>query len=130
MPSARQLRHIGASILDHLRLRFPSGEEAMHYNVLQQLSYLAILFVVIPVLILTGMTMSPGLDAAFPFLTTVFGGRQSARSIHFLCAFLVVGFAIVHVMMVLLSGPLNNVRSMITGWYKIRPEVSPHDRTY
>jgi len=130
MPSARQLRHIGTSILDHLRLRFPSGEEAKHYNVLQRLSYLAILFVIIPVLILTGVTMSPGLDAAFPFLTTVFGGRQSARSIHFLCAFLVVGFAIVHVMMVLLSGPLNNVRSMITGWYKITPEVSPHDRTY
>jgi thiosulfate reductase cytochrome b subunit len=82
IPSARQLRHVGASILDHLRLRFPRGAEARHYNVLQRLSYLGILFVIIPLLILTGVTMSPGLDAAFPFLTSVFGGRQSARSIH------------------------------------------------
>jgi thiosulfate reductase cytochrome b subunit len=128
-PSARQLRGVGNSILDHLRLRFPRGEEAKQYNVLQRISYLAILFIIIPLLILTGMTMSPGLDTAFPVLTSIFGGRQSARSIHFACALLIVAFAVVHVTMVLLSGPWNNMRSMITGWYNIRPEVSPHGRT-
>ena len=97
IPSARQLRHIGSSILDHLRLRFPRGEEARHYNVLQRLSYLVILFIVVPLLILTGLTMSPGLDAAFPFLTDALGGRQTARTIHFICAFTVVCFAIIHV---------------------------------
>lgn len=129
IPSWRQLRHIGASILDHLRLRFPQGEAARHYNVLQRLSYLIILFVVIPLLILTGLTMSPGLDAAFPFLSAVFGGRQTARTIHFICAFLVLGFVIVHVAMVLLSGVFNNLRSMITGWYAIKSETKPHGET-
>jgi thiosulfate reductase cytochrome b subunit len=126
VPSTRQLRHIGGSILDHLRLRFPRGDEARHYNVLQRLSYMLILFIVVPLLILTGLTMSPGLDAALPFLTSLFGGRQTARTIHFLCAFLLVGFAVVHIAMVLLSGLWNNLRSMITGWYAITPEAGPH----
>jgi thiosulfate reductase cytochrome b subunit len=129
VPSSQQLRRVGTSILDHLRLRFPRGEEARRYNVLQRLTYLVILFVVIPLLILTGLTMSPGMDAAFPFLTSLFGGRQSARTIHFICAFLMVGFVIVHVAMVLLSGVWNNIRSMITGWYTIKPEVNPRDQT-
>jgi thiosulfate reductase cytochrome b subunit len=128
IPSFAQLRRIGTSILDHLHFRFARGEEAKHYNVLQRLSYLAIVFVIVPLLILTGVTMSPGLDAAFPFMAALFGGRQSARSIHFLCAWLVVFFAIVHVVMVVLSGPWNNMRSMITGWYRIRPQVSPDGR--
>jgi thiosulfate reductase cytochrome b subunit len=67
--------------------------------------------------------MSPGLDAAFPFLTNALGGRQSARTIHFICAFALVAFAIIHVVMVLLSGVLNNMRSMITGWYAIKRET-------
>jgi thiosulfate reductase cytochrome b subunit len=126
VPSAGQLRHIGTSILDHLRLRFPRGEESRHYNVLQRLTYLVILFILVPLLILTGLTMSPGLDAAFPFLTDALGGRQTARTIHFICAFTLVGFAIIHVVMVLLSGVWNNMRSMITGWYVIKPETHPH----
>lgn len=126
IPSRRQLRRIGTSILDHARLRFPRGEKARRYNVLQRLSYLIILFVVMPLLILTGLTMSPGLDAAFPFLLEVFGGRQTARTIHFICAFCVVGFAVVHIAMVLLSGVWNNVRSMITGWYVIEPGRPDH----
>jgi thiosulfate reductase cytochrome b subunit len=126
IPSARQLHYIRRSILDHLRLRFPCGEEARHYNVLQRLSYLIILFIVVPLLIFTGLTMSPGLDAAFPFLTDALGGRQTARTIHFICAFIVVCFAIIHIMMVLVSGVWNNMRSMITGWYAIKPESHPH----
>jgi len=126
IPSWPQIRHIGTSILDHLRLRFPRGEEAKRYNVLQRLSYLIILFIVLPLLILAGLTMSPGLDAAFPWLTALLGGRQSARTIHFVCAFLITGFAIVHVVMVLVSGFWNNIRSMITGWYRIKPEAVSH----
>jgi thiosulfate reductase cytochrome b subunit len=130
IPSARQLRHVGSSIIDHLRLRFPRGDEARHYNVLQRLSYLLILFIVVPLLVLTGLTMSPGLDAALPFLTDVLGGRQTARTIHFICAFTVVCFAIIHVVMVLLSGIWNNMRSMITGWYVIKPESHPHAQAH
>ncbi len=126
IPSWKQVRHIGSSIADHLRLRFPRGEEAKHYNVLQRLSYLIILFIVLPLLILAGLTMSPGLDAAFPWLAPLLGGRQSARTIHFICALLITGFAIVHVVMVLVSGVWNNIRSMITGWYKIKPEAASH----
>ena len=75
----------------------------------------------LPLVVLTGLTMSPGLDAAFPFLVEVFGGRQSARTIHFLCATGIVLFVIVHVGMVLVSGVWNNMRSMITGRYRIEP---------
>ena len=126
IPTARQLRHIGNAILDHLRLRFPHGEAAKHYNVLQRLSYLIVLLIVVPLLILTGLTMSPGLDAAFPFLTDALGGRQTARTIHFICAFMVACFAIIHIAMVFVSGVGNNMRSMITGWYVIKPETNPH----
>jgi thiosulfate reductase cytochrome b subunit len=129
VPSTHQLRKIGTSVLDHLRLRFPRGEEAKRYNVLQRLSYLFILFIVFPLLIYTGLTMSPGMDSAFPFLSATFGGRQTARTIHFICAFVVLGFVVIHVAMVLLSGVWNNMRSMITGCYEIKPEERPHGET-
>jgi len=128
IPSVSQLRNIGRSVLDHARLRFARGEEARRYNVLQRLAYLIILFVVLPLLVLAGLAMSPGLDAAFPGLTAVFGGRQSARTVHFVCAFILIGFVVVHVLMVLLSGLWNNLRSMITGWYAIGPGQHRHGR--
>lgn len=115
----REWRDIPHSIWQHIRLRFPKGNEARRYNVLQKLAYLAVIFIVIPVMILTGMTMSPGLDARFPFLVPLFGGRQTARTIHFVFAFGLVGFAFIHVAMVVLSGFANNMRSMITGRYVI-----------
>ena len=116
-------RHVLQEIWDHLRLRFPKGEAARRYNVLQKLAYLAVLVVLLPLMVLTGMTMSPSLDAIFPFLLELFGGRQSARSIHFIVASLIVLFFFVHIVMVVLSGTWNNVRSMITGRYAI--EVEP-----
>src|SRR4029079_629073 len=122
LPSGQQLRHIGHSILDHLRLNFGHGEEARHYNVLQKLAYLGVIFVVLPLLILAGLAMSPGVDAAVPWLVPAFGGRQTARTIHFICASLVVLFVLVHVVMVLISGVWNNIRAMITGRYAIVPE--------
>ncbi|MGO4572300.1 cytochrome b/b6 domain-containing protein [Microvirga sp. 2TAF3] len=117
LPNRSQLRHIGQSIWDHMRLRFPTGEEARHYNVLQKIAYLTVVFVLIPLMVLTGLTMSPGVDAAVPQLVTIFGGRQSARTIHFIVASSLVLFVFVHVLMVVLSGPWNNLRSMITGTY-------------
>lgn len=117
--SAREWRDIPHSIWQHIRLRFPKGDEARRYNVLQKITYLAVIFIVIPVMILAGMTMSPGLNARFPFLLTLFGGRQTARTIHFILAFGLVAFAFIHVAMVIVSGFANNMRSMITGRYVI-----------
>lgn len=120
-PTRAQLRTIGHDILEHLRFRFPKGEEARHYNVLQKLAYLAVILVLLPLVVLSGLTMSPGLNAAFPFMLDFFGGRQSARTIHFICATGIVLFVIVHIVMVLVSGLSNNIRSMITGCYRIEP---------
>ncbi|WP_414475477.1 cytochrome b/b6 domain-containing protein [Microvirga sp. M2] len=117
LPSRLQLGTIGHTVREHLLLRFPRGDEARHYNVLQKLTYLAVALVLLPLMVLTGLTMSPGMDAAFPELLTLFGGRQSARTIHFLVASGLVLFVVVHVAMVLLSGAWNNLRSMITGTY-------------
>jgi thiosulfate reductase cytochrome b subunit len=119
LPSGRQLREIGHVVVEHLKLRFPHGEEARRYNVLQKLAYLAVIFVVLPLLILAGLGMSPGVDAGFPFIVDLFGGRQTARTVHFICAFLIILFVLVHLVMVLLSGVWNNLRSMITGRYAI-----------
>ena len=115
-------RHIWTDIANHARLRFPRGAEALKYNILQKASYIGVIFVLIPVMILTGFTMSPGLDAIFPWLLDIFGGRQSARSIHFITATLLVLFIVVHLVMVLLAGPWNEVRSMITGRFRLPKE--------
>ena len=120
-PSAEEIspRHLKQEIANHARLRFPKGEKARHYNALQKLTYLIVIFVMLPLMLATGLTMSPGIDAGYPFLLDLFGGRQSARSIHFICAWSIVVFVIVHVLMVILSGLWNNVRSMVTGRYAI-----------
>ncbi len=125
IPSRQQVRGIGRTVLDHLRLRFPKGEEARRYNVLQKITYLIVVFVLLPLMLLTGLTMSPGMDAALPQLLAVFGGRQTARTIHFLSASGLVLFVLVHVVMVLLSGVWNNLRSMITGRYVIEEKGRP-----
>ena len=123
LPAPDELRMIPRAILDHARLRFPRGDEALHYNVLQKLAYLSVI-VAFPILVLAGLTMSPGLDAAFPWLLVLFHGRQSARTVHFLLATFLVAFVVVHLVMVLVSGVFNNIRSMITGQYRI-PEETP-----
>ena len=112
-------RHIWQDIKDHARLRFPTGRAALRYNVLQKASYIGVIFVLLPAIILTGLTMSPGMNAAWPWLLDLFGGRQSARSIHFIVAWLLVAFFVVHIVMVLLAGPFNELRSIITGWYRV-----------
>jgi thiosulfate reductase cytochrome b subunit len=92
--------------------------------VLQKVTYLVVIFILLPLMLATGLTMSPGIDAGYPFLLDVFGGRQTARSIHFISAWTIVLFVIVHLVMVVLSGLWNNLRSMVTGRYAIRTEGS------
>ncbi|MBU1224705.1 MAG: cytochrome b/b6 domain-containing protein [Gammaproteobacteria bacterium] len=117
MPTRADWRSIGQSIKDHLLLR-NAGEAARHYNILQKLTYLGVIFVLFPLVILLGWAMSPGLNALFPGWIDVFGGRQSARTIHFVVAWLLVGFVFIHLFEVVISGFWNNLRSMITGRYR------------
>ena len=88
---------------------------------LQKLTYLFVALILLPLMLITGLAMSPGMDAAFPFLLDLLGGRQSARTIHFIAASGIVIFVAVHLVMVLISGVWNNLRSMITGRYAIEP---------
>jgi thiosulfate reductase cytochrome b subunit len=118
-------RHIWQDIKDHARLRFPTGAEALKYNILQKLAYISVIFVLIPLMIFTGLTMSPGMGAAWPWLLDLFGGRQTARSIHFISAFGLIAFFFVHMAMVLLAGPFNEVRSIITGYYRLPGKQEP-----
>ena len=122
LPSLSEWREIPHAIAEHARLRFPKGAAALHYNVLQKLAYLSVI-IAFPILVLAGLTMSPAIDATFPWLVSLFGGRQSARAIHFILAFYLVGFIVVHLVMVLISGFLNNMISIITGRYKIEEET-------
>jgi Ni/Fe-hydrogenase b-type cytochrome subunit len=121
LPTPAELRpgHLWRDVRAHATLNLPRGEAARRYNVLQKLSYLAVLFVLIPLMVLTGLTMSPAMDAAWPWLLDLFGGRQTARSLHFIVAWLLVLFVLVHLVMVVLAGPVNEVRAMITGRYRL-----------
>lgn len=126
LPNRHELapRHLLADIKAHALLRFPRGEAALRYNVLQKLAYASIVFALLPAMVLSGLAMSPAIDAAWPWLVDLFGGRQSARSVHFISATLIATFIVVHLLMVLLAGPLNEIRSMITGRYRI-PDDTP-----
>ena len=126
-PTSEELKpgHVWNDLKDHARLRFPAGEAALKYNILQKISYFAVIFVLLPLMILTGLTMSPAMDAAWPWLLDLFQGRQTARSIHFLCAAAILLFMIVHLVMVVLAGPFNEIRSMITGRFRLPPERAP-----
>lgn len=122
-PHRADIRRLGQDIVDHLRLHFAKGSAALRYNALQKIAYFKVIFLLGPLIVFSGLAMSPTLNAAFPFLVTAFGGRQSARTIHFLCAFGFVLFFIVHIIMVVLSGPLRNLRAIITGWVRIEEDA-------
>jgi thiosulfate reductase cytochrome b subunit len=124
LPKVAELgpRHLVRELWNHLRLRFPRGAAALTYNPLQKISYLAVILILAPLMVLTGLTMSPGFDAACPVLLDVFGGRQSARSLHFITANLLVLFFVVHMAALLAVGVWNELRSMITGRYRIAPQ--------
>ncbi|MGZ3315524.1 MAG: cytochrome b/b6 domain-containing protein, partial [Caulobacteraceae bacterium] len=118
-------KNIWHEIVTHAQLKFPKGEEARRYNVLQKGAYLAVALVLLPMMVATGLTMSPGFNAAAPWLLDLFGGRQSARTLHFISASLIVGFILLHLAMVVASGAWNNIRSMITGRYAIEVPEAP-----
>ncbi len=127
VPTGKDLapKNLWHEIVTHAQLKFPKGEEARHYNVLQKGAYLGVVLILLPLMVLTGLTMSPGIDAGFRWLLDLFGGRQSARTIHFISATLIVTFIMVHLAMVVASGTWNNIRSMITGRYAIEAEPKP-----
>ena len=124
--TAEDVKAIPQSVVDHIRLRHPTGLAATRYNVLQKLAYLAVILVLVPGMVLTGLTMSPGMDAALPVLPWVFGGRQTARTLHFLFAWGLVLFFIVHMVEMVLAGPVNELTSIITGWYRVPKSHSDH----
>lgn len=117
----RELRPaaIWADFRQHLALRFHDAHNPRAYNLFQKLSYAGVVFVALPLAILTGIALSPGMNAAWSWVLEVLGGRQSARSIHFITATALSLFLIVHLVLVILAGPLNEMRSMITGRWRV-----------
>jgi Ni/Fe-hydrogenase b-type cytochrome subunit len=109
--------HLWKDVKKHARLDFSESEA--RYNPLQKITYSLVLFVALPVVILTGLCMSPGFGGVAPWLTDVFGGRASARSIHFIAMAFISGFIVVHLILVILAGPINEIRSMITGKFRL-----------
>ena len=107
---------IWRDVVEHLKLNFDHHEGK--YNFLQKLAYGLALGVFLPMMIFTGISISPGMEPTFGWLVDLLGGRQSARSLHFIFAFAIAGFFIVHVLLVILSGPIRQMRDMITGGRK------------
>ncbi len=120
LPARMDWRGIGGSIKDHILFKHPQGEDAKRYNVLQKLAYIAVIFVLLPGIILAGWAMSPWLNSILPGWVDLLGGRQSARTLHFIFAWLLVAFVMIHVFEVIVSGLWNHLRSMITGNYRIK----------
>ena len=107
---------IWRDVVEHLKLNFDHHEGK--YNFLQKLAYGLVLGVFLPMMIFTGISISPGMEPTFGWLVDLLGGRQSARSLHFIFAFAIAGFFIVHVLLVILSGPIRQMQDMITGGRK------------
>lgn len=111
-------RRLCADLRRHLALRFHDPDSPRDYNLFQKLSYVAILFLALPLAILTGIALSPAMNAAWPWVLEIFGGRQSARSIHFIAATAIGLFTVIHLALVILAGAGNEMRSMITGRWR------------
>lgn len=122
-PTRTDWRGIGHSVVDHLLLRHPRGADALRYNVLQKLSYLFVIAILLPAMAVLGLALSPRLDALWPGWVDLLGGRQSARTLHFAGAMLIVLFVLVHLFEVVVTGPWNNLRSMLSGRYRIEEET-------
>ena len=127
-PTPHDWRTIGQSIKDHIRFKHPTGEAAKRYNVLQKLAYLVVIFVLLPMVILMGLAMSPMVNTVITGWVDWFGGRQSARTLHFIVAWALVAFVFIHVFEVIITGLWNNVRSMITGRYEIKTHDNEGDQ--
>ena len=128
LPTRPELRGIGASIVEHAKFHHPTGIAATRYNVLQKLAYLLVIFVLAPGVVLMGLAMSPHMDSVLGWMVDLVGGRQSARTWHFIFCFAFIAFILVHVFMVLATGPLNQLRGMITGNYRYHEDAQEADR--
>jgi thiosulfate reductase cytochrome b subunit len=117
VPSKTDLgwKSIRRVVSNHVHLKRPAEGDFRSYNVLQRLTYLAVVFLLSPLIIITGLAMSPAVTSVFPIIVNVFGGQQSARTVHFFVAVALVLFLVVHIAMVCLAGFKNRMRAMITG---------------
>jgi thiosulfate reductase cytochrome b subunit len=117
LPALSELspRSLVRDVARHLRFRRLGEEEDRSYNLLQRLTYLAVIFVLFPLVIWTGLVLSPAIEGAFPTAVILLGGRQSARTLHFFVSILLVLFLLVHILMVWLAGFRKRVGAMITG---------------
>jgi len=118
LPRLADLRALPRDLAIHLRFRF---HHTGSYNTLQKLAYFGVLFVLLPLMVATGLAMSPGMNATLPWLTDLFVGRQTARTIHFVVMLALVGFFLIHMAMILAADPFNELRSIVTGWYRTDP---------
>ena len=109
-------RSIADVMSAHLRWKRTSADEAWTYNIVQRLTYVGVVFVLFPGIIWTGLAMSFGVTSALPFLATWLGGHQSARTLHFVFAVLLLLFFLIHMAMLFLVGFVSHVRAMITGY--------------
>ncbi len=121
-PTRSDWRGFFRSVIDHAKFKHPHGEEATRYNILQKLAYLVVILLFGPGIVLMGLAMSPHMDSVLGWLVDLVGGRQSARTIHFIIAFGFIAFVLIHVFEVLVSGVFNQLRSMITGRYTVPVE--------
>ncbi len=110
-------------LVNHLRFRRPSPQEAYSYNVVQRISYLSVIFLLLPLMIATGLAMSPAVSSVMPIFVNTFGGQQSARTIHFFATCALVLFVVAHIVMISLAGFMATVRSMISG--RVPPRKEP-----
>jgi thiosulfate reductase cytochrome b subunit len=112
-----------AAIANHVRLKPLNGSDAWSYNLLQRLTYLCVIFILFPLIIWTGLAMSPAFMSAFPWMVSVLGGQQSARTIHFFVSGFLLLFVVAHVVMICIAGFKSRMRAMITG----RPDTNKED---
>ena len=119
LPNARDLapKNIAHDVTDHIKFKFPKGRDSNRYHVLQKIAYASLALIFLPGMVITGLSLSPGADAVLPGIVDLLGGRQSARTLHFVFMTLTVGFIFVHVALVLVAGVFNQLRAMITGWW-------------
>jgi len=108
-------RNLWEDVRAHLRLPMPAAEPGPPYTILQKLAYTLVVFVALPLMFLTGLTMSPAITANYPILIAIFGGAQSARTIHFFVFVFLAIFLLIHLVMILLTGPLRQLRGMFLG---------------
>jgi thiosulfate reductase cytochrome b subunit len=117
LPDKQELgfRVIWSDVVYHARMHFPKFQVDSRYGLLQRYSYLTVIFILLPLLVATGLTMSPAVVAAYPFLLKIFFGTQSARTIHFFASVMIELFLIVHVFMIIKTGMKEHMRAMTIG---------------